>query len=548
MPLISLAPTIGTNGTLKGGEVLYYAVSAVDAAGNESGLSFIVTAAIMQDESSVTLSNLSFAAAAAGFNVYRGITPANLLRIASNQAIAAQFLDTGLSPQLIAPPDANFDHANFYWRMEDLPETAATVYSATTVGNGTLEMTSNAYQGLTARITRGTGAGQEGTIASNSGTTLTLASAWAVTPDATSFFVVAESGWHFGAQTESSPVQFTVPNLAGETIEITGRAANVNNVECSPELSIVTRWQIGGSGVTDADVPPAPVFGLGAGKAGGTVELSSVSFSDLTNTQTISAGTLTLYYWDELQGAPGITLSAAMAAGDQSLTLDAAGQAQAGTMIQIEAEVMEVTLVSGDGTQYAVTRGVSGHDGSGACGPVPVYTLASQTTIVPFPQGFFGSPYSGSWSYPISLPDVRVAAGQLFLTNCKGNGPAASVSLTHSVDYGLRTLSGGQYSIQVSGFLAVDQSAAPALVVEAAHSVRDVFAILGTAADSLIQLQLNVNGSVYCQLSIAASAIVSDSVDGSTLPPLQPESQVTLSILSVGQTYPGADLTVLIRL
>jgi len=112
----------------------------------------------------------------------------------------------------------------------------------------------------------------------------------------------------------------------------------------------------------------------------------------------------------------------------------------------------------------------------------------------------------------------------------------------------LRTLSGGQYSIQVSGFLAVDQSAAPALVIEAAHSVRDVFAILGTAADNVIQLQLNVNGSAYCQLSLAASAIVSDSVDGSTLPPLQPESQVTLSILSVGQTYPGADLTVLIRL
>jgi hypothetical protein len=37
-------------------------------------------------------------------------------------------------------------------------------------------------------------------------------------------------------------------------------------------------------------------------------------------------------------------------------------------------------------------------------------------------------------------------------------------------------------------------------------------------------------------------------VPGNTLAPLAAGSQVTLSILSVGQAYPGADLTVLIRL
>jgi hypothetical protein len=548
VPLISLAPTIGTNGTLKGGQVLYYAVSAVDAAGNESSLSFIVTAAIPRDGSSVTLSCLSFAGAATAFNVYRGSTPANLLRIASAQAIAAQFLDTGLSAQLVAPPDPNFDHANFYWRMEDLPETAATIYSAKTIGNTTLEMAVNAYCGLTVRVTRGTGAGQEGAISSNSGTTLTLTSAWIVTPDATSLFVVAESGWHLGAVTESSPVQFTIPNLAGETLEITGRAANASDAECAPDLSIVTRWQIGGSGATDTDVPPAPVFGLALGTQGGSAELSSVSFPTLTNTETISAGTLTLYYWDELQGGPNTVLSAAVGTGNQSLTLSTAGTAQSGTMIQIEAEVMQVNAVSADGTQYTVTRGAQGTTAAAHAASLPLYILQTRTVIMPFPPGFFGSPYSGSWSYSISLPDVRVAAGQLFMTNCRGDGPAASISLAQSMDCGLRTLSGGQYSIQVSGFLAVDQSAAPALVVEAAHSVRDIFAILGTGADSPIQLQLNVNGTPYCTLSLAPSAIVSDSVDGSTVPPLQAESQLTLSILSVGQTYPGADLTVLIRL
>jgi hypothetical protein len=37
-------------------------------------------------------------------------------------------------------------------------------------------------------------------------------------------------------------------------------------------------------------------------------------------------------------------------------------------------------------------------------------------------------------------------------------------------------------------------------------------------------------------------------VAGKTLAPLAAGSQVTLAILSVGQTYPGADLTVLIRM
>ena len=47
-----------------------------------------------------------------------------------------------------------------------------------------------------------------------------------------------------------------------------------------------------------------PFFGLGAGQRGGTVELSGVSFTELANTSTISAATLTLYYWDDLRGLP----------------------------------------------------------------------------------------------------------------------------------------------------------------------------------------------------------------------------------------------------
>lgn len=547
-PLISMAAGLGTGGTLGAGAVLYYAISAVDAGGNESALSFIVAAEAQTDGTAVTLSGLSFTQGTSAFNVYRGTTPADLRRIASNQPISTQFTDAGLNPQAIAPPDPNFDHANFYWRMESVPETAVTVHSMMSLGNTALHMTANEYRGLAVRIIRGTGASQERTIATNTDTTLTISPAWDVEPDATSYFTIAEAGWHFAALSKSSPVEFTIPNLGGETMEITGRAANVDDVECAPALSTVTRWQIGGSGATDVDVPSMPVFALGAGKAAGTVEISSISFTDLVNTRTISAGTLTLYYWDELQGIPVIKLAAQMSAEDQTLALSSAGQAQVGSFLQIEAEVIEVTSVDGSGTQYGVVRGVLGTTAATHTAQEPVYVLASKTVITPFPQGFFGSPYSGSWSAVVPLPDVRIAAAKLFLTNRKGDGPAGPVSLTHSTPCGLRTLSGGQYSIQVSGFLAVDQSAGPALVIEAGHSVRDVFAILGTAADSTVQLQLNLDGTAYCQLTFAPGAIVSSSVDGSTLSALSANSKLTLSILSVGQTYPGADLTVLIRL
>ena len=234
------------------------------------------------------------------------------MQFASNQAIASTFTDGGMSYELLSPPDVNFDHANFYWRMELVPQIDVTIHSSTAVGNETLQMGVNIYRGMTARITKGTGAGQETTITANDATSVTVSPAWTVEPDATSSFTVAEAGWHFAALTKSSPVQFVVPNLAGEVVQITGRAANVNNVECSPQLSLVTRWQIGGSGTSDADVPAVPFFGLSPGQNEGTVMLSGVSFADLTNTQTVSSATLTMYYWDELQGAPSTSLAGAL--------------------------------------------------------------------------------------------------------------------------------------------------------------------------------------------------------------------------------------------
>jgi hypothetical protein len=228
--------------------------------------------------------------------------------------------------------------------------------------------------------------------------------------------------------------------------------------------------------------------------------------------------------------------------------LNQAGSAQVGSFLQIDSEVMRVEAILNNGLGYRVTRGLHGSQAAAHTVPALVYPLAGRTEIAPFPQDFFGSVYSGSWTYPVTLPDVRVASAELFVTNQRGNSPVNAACFTGTTDKGLRTLSGGQYTIQVGGFLAVDQSAAPALIVDAAHSVRDVFAVLGTTADAQIQLQVNVNGAAYCTLSFDQGSLLAASVNGNGLAPLAAGSQITLSVLSVGHACPGADLTVIIRL
>jgi len=216
--------------------------------------------------------------------------------------------------------------------------------------------------------------------------------------------------------------------------------------------------------------------------------------------------------------------------------------------VQAGAEVMRVDAVQDNGTQYQVTRGMHGTTAAAYGAQTRVYGLAKKTVIAPFPAGFFGSPYSASWMYPIPMPDVRVASAELFVTNDIGNSATSSICVTNNDDCGLRTLSGGQYTIQVDGYLAVEDPVAPAVVVDASHAVRDIFAVLGQAADAPVQLQVNVNGAAYGTLAFTTGMIVSNVIGGLTVPPLTAGAQVTVSVQSVGQVNPGANLTVLIRL
>lgn len=557
VPLVGLSPQIATTGgTIAGATTLYYGVTAADATGAESGLSFTVAASIpaATNTNEVTLASLSFSSAAQSFNVYRGANPSQLLQIGSNIAIAAQFTDSGATTVVKGPPDFNFDHANFYWRLELQPPENVDIHSSTTIGTSTLNMLANEYTGATVRITTGTGSGQERTIVSNTGTTVTISSPWAIEPDTTSSYLIADSTWQFGASSNASPVSFVVPNRAGVTIHLSGRAANVADEECAYELSPLTRWRIAGStgaGEGDTDVPAAPTFGLyPTGR--GVVEVQAIGFTDLTNTSTISAGTFTLGYWDELTGPQTQNLSAAIGATDTALSLASAVTAQIGDLIQIESEILVMQQAVSNATSCQVARGGYGSTAAAHDAQTLVYVLEKKTFIVPFAPDFFGSPASGSYACPISIPDVRVATAELFVTNSRGNSDVTRNSYTATTDFGIRTLSGGQLCIQIEGPLAIQTNAAPLLLVENAQSVRDVYAVVKTApSGGPINMQVTQNGTPFSQLTIPDGAAISNVVDGFALGPLAAQAQVGLDITSVAQTAnttPGSDLTVTIRL
>jgi len=556
IPLVSLNPTIdSTGGTLLGGQSLYYAVSATDTNGAECGLSFATRAKIPggTNTNAISLTGLSFSPGnTAGFSVYRGSNPVQLLRIAHDQAVTSAFTDAGAAAELVGPPDRNYNHANFYWRLELQPEVNVEIHSATIIGKSGLGMLPDNFKGAVVRVMRGTGATQERVVVANTATTLTVTPPWRVEPDATSYFVVADGTWKFSGVSGSSPAEFEVLNMPGATVEISGRSANAHDQESAYELNPLTRWQIGGSGGgVDLDTPPQPVFGLNP-TGQGTVELLGIGFTTLANTNGIEAGTLSLFSWDELGSPTTFLLASSVTGSGTTVTLSAAGSAAVGSFVQLEAEILEVIGVVGGGTQYNVTRGAFGSTAAAHGSATMLYHLQRSIVIVPFVRGFFGSPASGAFSYSIFLPDVRIGAAELYMTNAVGGGLVAKAAFGATADQGLRTLAGGQISIQSQGYLAIQTGAAPPLVMEDAHVARDIFAVVREAPDGgAIELQLRQDDVVYCTLTIADGETISNVVSGFGLAPLAADARLDLDITSVptaADTLPGRDLTVIVRL
>ncbi len=555
IPLVSLSVLVNTSGgTLAGASVYYYAISALDACGAESPLSFTVQADVPPggNSNAVVLQNLSFSAAASSFNVYRGTTADAVERIASAQALAASFTDDGLKSTSVPPPDQNFDHANFYWRLQIQPDTPATSFSSTSVGNATLEMPAGQYAGLVVRISAGTGARQERVISGNTGQSITTSTPWDVTPDATSVFAIVQPGWRFAGTTTTGTLQFQAPTQPGGTIEVCGRSANVLNQECSQDSSPITEWQLGMSGsVLDTDAPPAPIYGIGSTGRGG-VAVSGLGFQSLVNTTTITSCTLELFYWNELNEAATTSLGSALDATSTSCATLSAAAFHIHDVLQIDQEIFQVTADPGSDGTLQVSRAILGSSSAPHTTAAAVYRLDSHTYVLSFPERFFGSSASGSYVYNIDLPCARIAAAQCFATNYLGSGPVQDNSYTNATNNGLRTLSGGQLCFQVAGSAAVQNDAAPKITVDRLRSIGSVFATVNTApSGGDLLIAVTRNESELCRVTVPDGTTSSATVDGFGLGVLQPGDALGINILSApaGATaIPGQGLTVTILL
>ncbi len=566
IPLLDLAPQFqSTGGSLPGNQSFYYCVSAVDAGGNEGVVSFTVPANIPGGTNSncVTLTALSFPQPATSFNVYRGTSPQLLYRIAQRVPInnsTRSFTDTGFPNLPIGPADQSFDHANFYYRMETAGPFTVSVASSNTVNCSDMGASPGAYSTMVVRIIEGTGRGQERLITNNDATSLTVTPNWSTVPDASSTFVIAEASWRFAAVSANSPVQFEIPFRANTTIQLSGRAANVNNLEGTADLCPLTRWTLGQS-VPDGGLAPAPGFSLaisgdkGLNVPGGSVVLSQVGFANQNNLSSVSSGTLQLHYWNELNTAAAITLAADLTAAANTITLasSATTSLTAGSLIQIETELMQIGAAQSTNS-YSVVRSVLGSTATSHSQNAQVLALVTSTFVIPFAQGFFENRASVNFMHTLNLPDVRIAAAEMFVTNAFGDGQTAQSCLTGTADGGLRTLSGGQFSIQVSGSVATQQNAAPPLMVEASHAVRDLSATLNQAPTGCsVVVDLFMDGSEYGQLLIGPQSTTSNLVSGLGLPPLKQGSNLSLNITlqiepGASNVSPGRDLTVTVRL
>jgi hypothetical protein len=579
VPLLSLSPAYSnTGGTLPAGASYYYAVSAVDAAGLEGPLSFTVAASVPvgTNTNKVVIQGLSFPVSAASYNVYRGTTPQLLYRIASPSLPVTQFTDTGTDvlhypPQDFGPPDASFDHANFYYRYQYAGPFTNATFSGTTITISDLGAVGVSYVGRVVRITDGPGRGQERAITSNSPTTLTVASGWSGSgplnaPGSSSVFVIAQASWNFAAVSATSPAQFQISYQPGAVIQITGRGANVNDQEGSPDLCPVTQVTLGAGDVADSDVPSTPSFQLLAPGAG-ILQLDQIAFVAPNNVSSVTSGTLQVFYWNELNYPTVLTLAANLDISSTSIQVLNPGTETllSGRVIQIDNELMKISSSNSSGNIFIVTRHVFGSQAAAHNATAEVLPIDIVTTVVAFAVGFFENQASGNFLHTFSLPDVRVVAAEFLVTNRFGNSQTATneyVSLSGGV---LRTLSGGQFALQINGYLATQVNAAPPLIVEATHAVRDIRATLNEAAsgfDIAITINQTIGGIVspYQTLLISSGSLISTLIvpgfDFNTdlqLPALQANATLSIDITLNSLTTPsaspspGRDLTVTIR-
>ncbi len=555
VPLVSFQYSISSTGGALPAGTYFYGLTAVDASGAESELSTLIPVRIDTNGSThqVTLQSLSFAPGALSVNVYRGLSPYRLTRVQSGIPPASSIVDAGVAASSTPPPDANYRAVRSYYRRQFLPPQAADVFSPLSLGASALSLTPDEWVGKSITIRSGRGKGQERRIVSHTENTFTVDEAWQTMPDATSQFAIVQTEWTSAQESEASEVVVLLPLLSTETFEINLRSVGVNDEELAAAESPLIAWQIGvgGSGGLDSGVPPAAAFALRL-LEGGTVSIGGFSFTEFTNLNTAYAAKLGIWFWDELNAPTSLSLTTAATAQDTSLTISGLVQPLVeDDRVQVGEEIFRIASRVGNTNTYIVERGSSLSPVSSHTAGTTLFKLDRRDEVITLLPGLLSATAGARFRYNTVLPNVRIAAADLSIYNRIGQGAVREECYTQLIDGGLRTLSGGQISFSIAGYLMIEASATSPYVAERDLVVGDVYAsVVEPPVGAPVQIVLRVDGSEYCSLSIAAGSFTSAPVSRFNVAPIPAGAAITVDILNVPPASlgtPGRDLAVFLQ-
>ncbi|MDX2267843.1 MAG: phage tail protein [Bryobacter sp.] len=557
VPIVSFSYLASaTGGSLASGNY-FYGLTYLDSAAKESGLSSLIPVYLTTAGTShqVTLQGLSFPSLAQTVNVYRGSSPYDLRQVASGLPVATELTDSGWPASSTIAPDANYSKLRAYFRRQLLGDQQPDSFSAATLGQSSLALTPNEWNGKLLVIREGKGKGQERRIVSHTASLFTLESPWQTLPDTTSRFAIVQGEWSAAGETEGEEITVALPLFSTETFEISLRSVASDGSEVNAAESPRLLWQIGvgsnNSGGLDSDVPPEPAFGFRL-LEGGTLSVGGFSFSSFDNLNTAYAARLGLWFWDELTAPTAVSFAASVALGATEITL--AGLAQPlveGDRIQAGQEIMAIVARVGLTDSYTVQRAVHLSPEEAHAASDAVFLLERREEAINLLPGILKSTAGARFRYNTRLPNVRLAAADMAIYNRLGPSLLREEVFTQLVDDGMRTLSGGQIALSTAGYLSIEASAPGRYVTNRELVVGDVYAVVAEPpAGAAVQVLVRVDGVEYCTLSIPSGSFTSSPFSGFNRAPIAEGASITFDIVSVPPASvgsPGKDLTVFLQ-
>jgi hypothetical protein len=373
----------------------------------------------------------------------------------------------------------------------------------------------------------------------------------ALTPGDVIDLVVDEDIWA-GAETYEIEEITDEPTLQREiTARLYRDAAYSDAAGASQNLLATTIQKYWGPGASYGDngVPSEPTFGIFTARDGKLL-FGPPGFGTLDNTHSISSGRAFIRYADEIAGAK-TTLAADIDDTTETVTVASSAGFSEDDHAVLDQECVLIRVIAG--TTWTVTRHELGSPPAAHSAGANTYDLAARLVTFAFSPGFFGSGPDAQWEAVIDLPCARIASVQLWVTNVFGDAPVATnnyliYQMEPDAPYGYRTNRGGDFVLGIDGLVYISIDPGEDVWVDAAVSVRDVFAFIdGPPTGAAMVINVRRNGATWATLTIAADETLSDAVSGASLPALAAGDLLNFEIVSVGSTFPGFKLTIMVR-